>query len=107
MSRFPRHVDRIATMLEHGRLSGRVRLFSEAEDRNFFQLMLNRLVLTFLSIGVGVVSVMLLGLEDERIFALLGDVGLYEVLGWIGLFIAVSLLLRVLLQVLRSEVPRE
>lgn len=103
VSRFPRHVDRIATMLEHGRLSGRVRLFADAEDRHFFQLMLNRLVLTFLSIGVGVVSVMLLTLEDERIFALFGDVGLYEVLGWIGLFIAVSLLLRVLLHVLGSE----
>lgn len=105
-SRFPRHVDRIATMLEHGRLSGRVRLFSEAEDRHFFQSMLNRLLLTFLSIGVGVVSVMLLDLQDERVFALFGDVGLYEVLGWIGLFIAVSLLLRVLLQVLRTEAPR-
>lgn len=104
MSRFPRHVDRIASMLEHGRLTTRLRLFSEPDDRNFAQGMINRLILTLLSIGTGVVSVMLLSVQDERVFAFLGDVGLYEVLGWVGLFIAISLLLRVLLAVLRSEV---
>lgn len=102
LGRLPRHVDRIATLLGHGGLTGRVRLFSESEDRWFLQTMINRVVLTFLSIGTGVVSVMLVGVEDPRTLALV-DVGLYEVLGWIGLFIAITLLLRILLAVLRSE----
>lgn len=103
VSRLPKHVDRIATMLEHGRLATRLRLFSEVEDRHFVQHLLNLVVLTLLSIGTGVVAVMLLGVEDDRVMGLLGDVGPYEVLSWTGLFIAITLLLRVLLSVLRSE----
>lgn len=103
LSRLPKHVDRIATMLEHGRLATRLRLFSDVDDRQFAQRMLNLVVLTLLSIGTGMVSVMLLGVEDDRVLGLLGDVGPYEVLAWSGLFIAITLLLRVLLSVLRSE----
>lgn len=103
LTRLPRHLDRIATMAEHGRLVGRVRLFSEAEDRHFFQRMVNQALLTLLSIGAGVVSVMLLQVEEDLTFAEFAGVGLYEVLGWVGLFIAVTLLLRVLLAVLRTE----
>src|SRR5690606_12055529 len=103
VSRLPKHIDRIATMLEHGRLATRLRLFSEIEDRQFALRMLNLIVLTLLSIGTGVVSVMLLGVEDDRVLGLLGDVGPYEVLAWTGLFVAITLLLRVLLSVLRSE----
>ncbi|HSJ28185.1 MAG TPA: AarF/UbiB family protein [Acidimicrobiia bacterium] len=103
VSRLPRHIDRLATILEHGRLVTRMRLFSEAEDRHFVQRMLNLGVLALLSIGTGLVSVMLLGVEDDRVLGLLGDVGPYEILAWTGLFIAITLLLRVLLSVLRSE----
>lgn len=101
--RLPRHVDRIATMLEHGRLTTRMRLFTESEDRRFVMTIVNRVVLSLLSVGTGVVSVMLIGLDDEATLGLLGDLGAYELLGWIGLFIAVTLLFRVLLAVLRSE----
>lgn len=103
LSRLPRHVDRIATLAEHGRLTSRVRLFAEPEDRQFVQRLLNQVLLSLLSIGTGVVSVMLLNTEDDLMFADLVGVGLYQVLGWIGLFIAVTLLLRVILAVLRSE----
>lgn len=103
LSRLPRHLDRIATMAEHGRLVGRMRLFSEPEDRQFLQRVINQMLLTFLSIGTGVVSVMLLRVEGDLMFAEFTTVGLYEFLGWIGLFSAISMLLRVLLAVLRSE----
>lgn len=103
LNRFPRHVDRIATLIEHGRLTGRLRLFSEPEDRQFVHRMLNLFVLSLLSVGTGVVSVMLLNTEDDLVFAELVGVGMYQVLGWIGLFIAVTLLFRVILAVLRSE----
>jgi hypothetical protein len=75
----------------------------QPDDRHFLERMLNRLVLTFLTIGTGVVSVLLFSVRDDTGLEFLGDVGLLEVLGWIGLFIGVTLLLRVLLAVLRSE----
>lgn len=102
LERMPRHVDRLATMLEHGRLVTRVRHFSDADDRRFIERVVNRVILTFLSIGTGVVSVMLMG-TDAPTPMLLGETGLLDVLGWLGLFISVVLLLRVLLAVLRSE----
>ena len=103
LGRLPRHLDRIATMAEHGRLVGRVRLFSEAEDRHFFQRLVNQALLAVLSIGTGVVSVMLLQVEEDLMFAEFTGVGLYEFLGWLGLFLSITMLLRVLLSVLRTE----
>lgn len=66
------------------------------------ELLLNRVVLTLLSIGTGIVSVMLLSTEGGPILGLV-EVSLPEVLGWTGLTLAVILLLRVLLAVLRTE----
>lgn len=102
--RVPRHFDRLAGMIEHGRLTARVRIFAEHDDRRFLERLVNRFVMTLLSIGVGAVSVILLGVEGGVVFPLF-SVGLYEVLGWIGLFIAMTLMFRVLLSVLRSEAP--
>lgn len=104
LARVPRHLDRLAGMVEHGRLSARVRILADADDRRFLERLLNRFVLTLLSIGVGTVSVILLGVEGGVDFPWF-SVGLYEVLGWIGLFIAMTLMFRVLLAVLRSEAP--
>lgn len=100
--RLPRQVDRLATMLEHGRVGVRTRILADGDDRRFLERLLNRFVLTLLSLGTGVVAVMLLGLEGGVQFPWFG-VGLYQVLGWMGLFIAMTLLFRVLLAVLRSE----
>ena len=102
LSRFPRHVDRLASMLEHGRLGVRARLLADPDDRGFIERQVNRFVLTLLSLGTGVVATMLLGLEGGVQFPWF-DVGLYQVLGWLGLFIAMTLLFRVLLAVLRVE----
>ena len=102
LSRAPRHMDRIATLLEHGRLTTRLRLFTDPEEIGVMERLLNRVVLALLSIGVGLVSVLLLGTEGGPTLTTIG-VSLYEVLGWIGLAMAVILLLRVLLEVLRNE----
>jgi ubiquinone biosynthesis protein len=77
-------------------------LFTDPEEIGVMERLLNRVVLTLLSIGVGLVSVLLLGTAGGPILTTIG-VSLYEVLGWIGLSIAVVLLLRVLLAVLRNE----
>lgn len=102
LSRAPRHMDRIATLLEHGRLTTRLRLFTDPEEIGVMERLLNRVVLTLLSIGVGLVSVLLLGTAGGPTLTVIG-VSLYEVLGWIGLSMAVILLLRVPLAVLRNE----
>lgn len=102
LSRAPRHFDRLATLAESGRLTTRLRLFSDPEDIRVLEQFHNRFLLTLLSIGTGAVSVMLLGTEGGPIIEA-ADVPLLEILGWIGLSLAVILLLRVLLAVLRSD----
>jgi hypothetical protein len=64
--------------------------------------LVNRVVLTLLSIGTGIVSVMLLSTPGGPALGLV-DTSLFEMLGWTGLTLAVILLLRVLLAVLRTE----
>jgi ubiquinone biosynthesis protein len=100
--RAPRHLDRIATQLEHGGLTTRVRLFADRTDARVVERLLNRAVLTVLALGVGLLSVMMLGTETGPLLAGT-DVRLLEVLGWAGLFAGTVLLLRVLLAVLRTE----
>lgn len=102
--RMPRQLDRLATMAEHGRIATRTRVLADPDDRRFIELLFNRLLLTLLSVGGGAVSVALLLVPSSIRFPWF-DVGLFEVLGWIGLFIAMTLLFRVLLAVLRSETP--
>lgn len=102
IQRAPRHLDRIATLLEHGRLTTRLTLFTDPSEVRVLERLLNRAVLSFLSVGLGVVSVMLLGSEGGP-GLIATDVSFYVVLGWIGLATAVILLLRVLLAVLRTE----
>ncbi|MGB7861001.1 MAG: hypothetical protein WBM90_10930, partial [Acidimicrobiia bacterium] len=64
--------------------------------------LLNRVVLTFLTIGLGGVSVALLTSEAGPEVAGI-QVRVFEVLGWATAAFATLLLLRILLGVLRSE----
>ncbi len=102
LRRAPRHLDRLATALEHGRFTTRVRLFDDPTDAGVLERLLNRAILTALSLGVGLLAVLMLGTEVGPVLAGT-EVRLLEVLGWLGLFGASVLLLRVLLDVLRSE----
>ena len=101
VQRAPRHLDRLATLATHGQLTTRVRLFSEAQDVTVAERLVNRVVLTVLSLGLGLLSTLLLATEAGPLLAG-GDIRLAEVLGWIGLFGASVLFLRVLLEVLRA-----
>ncbi|MGA7097693.1 MAG: AarF/UbiB family protein [Acidimicrobiia bacterium] len=100
--RAPHHLDRLATMAEHGRLSAGIRLFAVAEDVRIMERMLNRALTAFLSIGMGAVSVMLLTASGGPQVTGIGA-NVYHVLGWTGLTLAVILLLRVLLAIFRVE----
>jgi len=98
--RAPRHLDRIATLIEHGGLSARVRLFSETSDVAVVERLLNRAILAALSLGLALIAVIMLAIEAGPVLAGT-ELRLLEVLGWSGLFGATVLLLRVLLEVLR------
>lgn len=105
LGRAPRHLDRIAAMVEHGRIATRTRVLADADDRRFLETLFNRFLLTLLSVGGGVVSTVLLGTAGGFEFPWF-EVTLYEVLGLVGLFISMTLMFRVLLAVLRSEGAR-
>lgn len=105
LRRAPRHLDRVATLLEHGRLTTRLRLFAEPDDIRVMERLLNRAVLTGLTIGIGLVSVVMLGTDAGPMIPALG-VRFLEALGWTGLTLAIVLLLRVLLAVLRTDRAR-
>lgn len=102
LRRAPRHLDRVATLLEHGRLTTRLRLFTDPDEVRVLERLLNRGLLAFLSVGIAAVSVVMLAMDVGPVLAV-GDLRFLEVLGWTGLFLAVVLLLRVLLDILRTE----
>jgi ubiquinone biosynthesis protein len=104
LRRAPRHLDRIATMLEHGGITTRTRLFSEPQDVKVVERLVNRGILSLLALGVSGLAVMMLGTETGPSIAGTA-IRLLEVLGWVGLFAGLVLLLRVLLDVLRGEPP--
>jgi ubiquinone biosynthesis protein len=102
LRRAPRHVDRIARLAENGHLTGRVRLFAFPDEVRTLERLLNRFVLTFLTIGLGGVSVALLTSQGGPIVAGI-QVRVFQLLGWAIAAFATLLLLRILLGVLRSE----
>lgn len=102
LRRAPRHLDRIARLAENGHLTSRVRLFAFPDEVRTLERLLNRFVLTLLTIGLAGVSVALLTSQGGPVVAGI-QVRVFEVLGWAIAAFATLLLLRILLGVLRSE----
>lgn len=102
LRRAPRHLDRLARLAETGQLTGRVRLLAHPEEVRTVERLVNRVVLTFLTIGMGGVSVALLTSQGGPEVAGI-QVPVFEILGWATATFATLLLLRILLGVLRSE----
>jgi ubiquinone biosynthesis protein len=92
----------VARLAENGHLTGRVRLFAFPDEVRTLERLLNRFVLTLLTIGLGGVSVVLLTSQGGPIVAGI-QVRVFELLGWAIALFATLLLLRILLGVLRSE----
>jgi ubiquinone biosynthesis protein len=103
--RAPRHLDRIATLIEHGGLAARIRLFTDATDIAVIERLLNRSLLAVVSLGLGLIAVLMLAVDAGPLLAGT-EVRLLEALGWVGLFGASVLLLRTLLEILRPP-PRD
>lgn len=105
LRQLPRHADRLATIAAHGGLTARVRLFTEPSDVGVIERLVDRAVLTVVALGVALLSLLMLGSDTGPEVGGTG-VRLLEVLGWFGLFVGTTLLLRVVLQVLRAEATR-
>jgi len=100
LRRIPRHVDRLATIVERGNLTARVSLFADADDVRIVTTLLNRVVLAFLGAFVGVISVVLLTIKGGPDFT--GHTSLYEFFGYFGLFCSTVLVMRVLVAIFRD-----
>jgi ubiquinone biosynthesis protein len=97
----PRRVDRIGDALEHGRLRLNVRLFADDRDRRLVTGLLHQALLTVIGAAAGVMAVLLLGAGDgPRISA---GVGLFPLLGYGLLIVAMVLVLRVLVVIFRRD----
>jgi ubiquinone biosynthesis protein len=97
LRRTPRHVDRIATIVERGDLAARVSLFGDEHDVRVVTKLVNRAVLALLGSVLGVLSVILLGIDNSPPFA--PGTSLFQFFGYFGLFCATVLILRVIVAV--------
>lgn len=101
LRRAPRRLDRIARLIERGDVRARVSLFSDEDDVRVVTKLLNRAVLAFLGGTVGVLSVILLGIEGGPHFT--GETSLFQFFGYFGLFCSTVLILRVVVAVFRDR----
>ncbi len=101
LRRAPRHLDRIATLIEQGEIRGRVSLFADYEDVKIVRGLVNRVVLGLTACALGVASAILLGTDGGPLIS--PTLSLIHLLGYIGLAAGAVLILRVVLAVLREE----
>ena len=97
LRRLPRRVERIASAVEHGRLTVNVRLFADERGRRYATGMLQQLLLTVLGATAGVMAVLLLGTAGGP--AVTATVSFYQLLGYFLLVVSSVLVLRVLVLV--------
>jgi ubiquinone biosynthesis protein len=97
----PRRVDHLLDAAENGRLSVRVRLLADEEDRRMISGLVQQLVLAVLAATCGVMATRLLGIAGGPV--LTKSMSLYQFLGYCLLVIAGILGLRLLAPVFRRS----
>lgn len=100
LRRIPRHVDRIAAMVQRGEVAGRVSLFSTPHDVAVVRDLVGRAVLAFVGAAFMLLSVLLIHTDAGP--ALSDATSLFQVLGYIGLLLGAVLVLRVTVAALRD-----
>ncbi len=100
LSRLPRQLDEVSRALLRGELRTRVSLLSEPDDVRVLRTMVNRGVIAVVGSALALSSAVLLTADSTPGP---GGVSLMEVLGGIGLFVSVLLLLRLIVQILREH----
>jgi ubiquinone biosynthesis protein len=101
LRRLPRHLDRITTRLERGRLTVGVRPFADPRDTRIVTSLVNRAVLAFLGAALGGMSVVLLSIQRGP--ELTSGLSVLALFGYLGLFFSVVLILRVIVTVARDR----
>jgi ubiquinone biosynthesis protein len=87
--------------LEQGRLGLNVRLFADERDRLVVTGLTYQFLLTFLGAASGIVAALLLGAPGGPKVA--PTVSLYQMIGYILLFVAAIIVLRVLFTIFRNR----
>src|SRR6516165_7503412 len=101
LRKLPRRADRITAALAHGRFTTNLRLFSDPRDITVVTTLVNRAVLGLVGSALGVISViMLLAPGDPGISK---GITVLQLFGYIGLFFSVTLILRVVIEILRPH----
>jgi ubiquinone biosynthesis protein len=100
LRRAPRHLDHIATIIERGETRARLSLFSDERDVRAVTNLVNRVVLAVLGGVLGLISVALLAVPGGP--QVTGSTSLFDVFGYMGLFLATVLMLRTLITVMRD-----
>lgn len=100
LRRVPRHLDHLATIVERGDARVRVSLFSDDRDARIAAELVNRLVLAVLGGLVGLMSVALLAVPGGPQVS--PSTSLFDVFGYMALFLATVVLLRALLAAMRD-----
>jgi ubiquinone biosynthesis protein len=99
LRRAPRHLERVATLLERGEVGARISLFSDDRDVAVVTRLVNRVLLGLLGGMVALASVGLLAIPGGP--QLTRSTSLLDLFGYMGLFLATVLILRVVLAALR------
>jgi ubiquinone biosynthesis protein len=100
LSRLPREVDALARALLRGELRTRVSLLSEPDDVRAARSLVNRVVTGVIASALALSSSILLTVQSPPGP---GGVSLVNLLGGVGLFFSVLLLLRLVVQILRER----
>lgn len=95
LRRVPRHVDRIAIGLQRGNLSVHARPLADPRDVQILAGLVERVVLALLASGIAIASVMLLATPGGPQVA--ADLGVYELIGTIGLFASIIIGMRAII----------
>ena len=99
----PRRADQISAALAGGRLTTNLRLFSDRHDVQVVATLVNQAVLALIGVALGGMSVIMLLAHGSP--AVARGISLLQLFGYAGLFLSVTLLLRVVLEVLRPRQP--
>ena len=103
LRRLPRRADQISAALAGGRFTTNLRLFSDRHDVQVVATLVNRAVLALIGAAFGGMSVIMLRAHGSP--AVARGISLLQLFGYVGLFLSVTLLLRVVLEVLRPRQP--
>jgi hypothetical protein len=102
LRRIPARLDRITAAMERNEWGYNIRLLAHEDDLRLAQRVFARATVAFLSAAIGLVSALLIGVDDGILVA--SGVTLAQALGYLGLLVATVLGMRVLVAISRDRV---